>query len=77
MEELDMNRYVRIITVVLVVLVGGFFVYRSTSNKIEQLGAVRTVSVWSWPTAGERVFPTATPRRWTTVWKRTAFCMPN
>ena len=37
MEELDMNRYVRIITVVLVVLVGGFFVYRSTSNKIEQL----------------------------------------
>ena len=32
-----MNRYVRIITVVLVVLVGGFFVYRSTSNKIEQL----------------------------------------
>ena len=37
MEELYMNRYVRIITVILVVLVGGFFVYRSTSNKIEQL----------------------------------------
>ncbi|MGO5113489.1 hypothetical protein ACTQ33_00410 [Candidatus Avoscillospira sp. LCP25S3_F1] len=32
-----MNKYVRIVTVVLVILVGGFFVYRSTSNKIEQL----------------------------------------
>lgn len=32
-----MNKYVRILTVVLVILVGGFFVYRSTSNKIARL----------------------------------------
>lgn len=32
-----MNKYVRVLTVILVILVGGFFVYRSTSNKIDRL----------------------------------------
>ena len=53
----------RIITVVLVVLVGGFFVYRSTSNKIEQLRGSQDSLSLELADRWERVFPTATPRR--------------